>query len=280
MRGVLARHPIGAFVVIVVAVNVAVTLSPALTRRGLLPFGQAPYDWLAHIVGSAVAAFVVTSAADGRAGVRDLASRCLRWRVGLLWYAFALLGVPLAAYVCGILLYGTEPLEGAAEKWPLLSTAVLPHLLLVILFSNVAEEVGWTGFLFARLQERRAPLTASAIVTVPFAISHLPGWFVEFGLIPDSLYVGAILLIPHLFSRIVAAWLYNSTGGSVLLVGLFHCSFNVTTAEFGRQFVSASGDVLFFITSGIVIAAGTVITVLTRGRLSTRPQHTGKGVTQ
>ena len=69
-------------------------------------------------------------------------------------------------------------------------------------------------------------------------------------------------------------WFYNGTGGSVLLVGLFHCSFNVTTAEFGREFVTTSGDVSFFITSGSVIAAGTVIVALTRGRLSSRAQRT------
>ena len=80
----------------VFAVNIAVALSPVLNRRDLLPFAQAPYDWLAHILGSAVPAFVVTAAVHGRDGVRNLAGRCLRWRVGLRWYLIALLGLPVA----------------------------------------------------------------------------------------------------------------------------------------------------------------------------------------
>jgi uncharacterized protein len=273
MQRVVARHPVAAFVVIVLAVNFGVALSPTLTRRDLLPFDQAPYDWLAHILGCALSAFLITGATEGRAGMRRLARRCLRWRVGVRWYLLALLGVPLAALLIGIALFGAAPLQALAAKWLLLVTVVLPHLLLVIVFSNVAEEIGWTGFLFDGLQERHAPLTASAIVALPFAAAHLPGWFVEFGSISLALYVGAIMLIPHWCSRIIAAWFYNGTGGSVLLVGLFHCSFNVTTAEFGRGFITSSGDVLFFVTSGIVITAGTLIAALTKGRLSYQASH-------
>jgi len=47
---------------------------------------------IATIFGVALPAFLVTAAAEGRAGVRDLLGRCLRWRVGARWYAVALLG--------------------------------------------------------------------------------------------------------------------------------------------------------------------------------------------
>jgi uncharacterized protein len=140
--------------------------------------------------------------------------------------------------------------------------------LLIIVFSNVAEEIGWTGFLFARLQDRYGALKASAIVTVPFALFHLPGFVLETGSGLLALVLLGILFIPHLASRVVVAWLYNNTHRSVLLVGLFHCAFNVTSAEFGREFVTTSGQTLFLITSGIVIVAAALIVVLTKGRLS------------
>jgi hypothetical protein len=44
-----------------------------------------------------------------------------------------------------------------------------------------------------------------------------------------------------MFGRIVIMWLYNNTGYSVLLVGLFHSSFDATTAAFGRTFVVPGG---------------------------------------
>jgi membrane protease YdiL (CAAX protease family) len=269
-RGVIARHPVAAFLVMVYAINIAVALPPILTRRDLLPFDQAPYDWLGHIVGSAVPAFLVTAAALGRAGVLDLARRCLRWRVGLRWYVLALLGMPIAAILTASAFFGTAPVNALADKWPLLFTVVLPHLLLIIVFSNVAEEIGWTGFLFARLQDRYGALKASAIVTVPFALFHLPGFVVETGSGLLALVLLGILFIPHLASRVVVAWLYNNTNRSVLLVGLFHCAFNITSAEFGREFITRSGETMFLITSGIVIIAALLIVVLTKGRLSFR----------
>ena len=36
-------------------------LFPKLTRRDLLPYGQAPYELLGHSLGSAVPAFVVVA---------------------------------------------------------------------------------------------------------------------------------------------------------------------------------------------------------------------------
>ena len=65
-----------------------------LTRHDILPFDLALYDSLGPRLGVALPAFVVVAVTGGRAGVRELASRCLRWRVGLRWYVFAFLSVP------------------------------------------------------------------------------------------------------------------------------------------------------------------------------------------
>jgi uncharacterized protein len=154
LRRLVARHPVAAFLVMVYVINTAVALSPLLTRRDILPFGLAPYDSLGHIFGVALPAFLVVGAMHGQAGVRDLARRSLRWRVGVRWYLIALLGVPIATVLCASALFGLAPLNALVEKWELLFRVVLPQLLLLIVFYNVAEEVGWTGFLQARLQDR------------------------------------------------------------------------------------------------------------------------------
>jgi uncharacterized protein len=182
LRRLVAHHPVAAFLVMVYAVNCAVVLSPLLTRRDILPFGLAPYNSLGHIFGVALPAFIVVAATGGRAGVRDLARRSLRWRVGVRWYLVALLGVPVAAVLCKSAIFGLAPLNALVEKWRLLLTVVLPQPVLLILFFNLVEEVGWTGFLQARLQERYGALKASVIVTLPFALFHLPSWMVEFEL--------------------------------------------------------------------------------------------------
>jgi uncharacterized protein len=275
LRRLVVRHPVAAFLVMVYAVNTAVALSPLLTRRDILPFGLAPYDSLGHIFGVALPAFFVVAAMHGQAGVRDLASRSLRWRVGVRWYLIALLGVPVATVLCASALFGLAPLNALVEKWQLLFTVVLPQLVLLIVFFNLAEEVGWTGFLQARLQERHGPLKASLIVTLPFALYHLPAWMVEFELGLTQLHLAlaltGVLGISQLFGRVIIMWLYNSTHYSVLLVGMFHSSFNVTTSTFD-SFIPR--EMSFLIAISVVAVAAVLLVVFTRGRLSYRPDRT------
>jgi uncharacterized protein len=272
LRRLVVRHPVAAFLVMVYTVNSTVALVPVLTRRDILPFDLALYDSLGHIFGVALPAFIVVAAMSGMAGVRDLARRSLRWRVGVRWYLIALFGVPIAAVLCASAIYGLAPLNALTDKWRLLFTVVLPELVLLILFFNLAEEVGWTGFLQARLQERHGPLKASLIVTVPFALFHLPGWMVEFGFGLSQLHlalaVTALFGVSQMFGRVIIMWLYNNTGYSVLLVGMFHSSFNVTASAFG-PFIPR--ETSFLIAAGVVAVAAVLIAVFTRGRLSYRP---------
>jgi CAAX protease family protein len=277
LRRLVARHPVAAFLVMVSTVNTAVALVPLLTRRDILPFGLAPYDSLGHIFGVALPAFIVVAAMSGKTGVRDLANRSLRWRLGVRWYVIALLGVPVATVLCASALFGLAPLNALVEKWELLFTVVLPELLLLIVFFNLAEEVGWTGFLQARLQDRHGPLKASVIVTVPFALFHLPGWMVEFELGLAQLHLALALTgvfgISQLFGRVIIMWLYNNTNYSVLLVGMFHSSFNVTTSAFG-PFIPLPAGSTFLIAAPVVAVAAVLLVVLTRGRLSYEPERT------
>ena len=183
---------------------------------------------------------------------------------------FAIFFVPVAAVLTATALLDTSPLEALGDNWPLLLTMVLPYLLFA-LFSNLAEEIGWTGFLFDRLQDRYAPLKASLIVWAPWALFHLPGFYEETGSALGALQVLGFFAIPQLCSRVVVAWLYNNTNRSVLLVGLFHSAFNTTTGPFTREFLAATGEDHFLIQIGVVVIAAIVLSVITKGRLSYRP---------
>ena len=54
-----------------------------------------PIVFLAYFLGPSVASILLTGLVYGRAGLRELLSRLLRWRVGARWYAVALLTAPL-----------------------------------------------------------------------------------------------------------------------------------------------------------------------------------------
>jgi uncharacterized protein len=277
LRRLVARHPVAAFLIMYFAFTYLSALVPFLTQRVILPFGVTLWDPLPALFGCA-AAFLVVAAMHGRAGVLDLARRSLRWRVGLRWYLVALLGLPIATLLCASVLFGLAPLNALVDKWELHFTLVVPMLLFRVVVLNLTEEIGWMGFLQDRLQERHGPLMGSALVTIPFALWHLPSWMLELGLTFAQLHLALLVTVlfgvTHLFARVFMMWLYNNTRRSVLLVGLFHASFNTTVSPrgFGGEFIP--GGSALWIATGVIAVAAVLVVIFTRGRLSYEPERT------
>jgi membrane protease YdiL (CAAX protease family) len=275
-RRLVARHPVAAFLVLVFALTFGTALVPFLTQRAILPFGLTLWAVLINLYCGA-AAFLVVAAMHGRAGVSYLARRSLRWRVGLQWYLVALLGLPIATLLCASALFGLAPLQALIDKWPLLFTLVVPMLLFRVVVLNLTEEIGWMGFLQDRLQERYGPLKGSALVTIPFALWHLPSWMFELELTIAQLHlalaVTVLFGVSHLTARVFMMWLYNNTTRSVLLVTLFHSTFNTTVSPrgFGGEFIPR-GSALW-IATGLVAVAAVLVVIFTRGRLSYEPER-------
>jgi uncharacterized protein len=138
----------------------------------------------------------------------------------------------------------------------------------MILLNNVAEEIGWTGFLFARLQDRHGPLGAALLTTVFFWLFHVPSFYVETRSWMATAAVLGFLLLPHMGSRFIVGWFYNSAGASVLIAGLFHATHNAIVNSTGLVAVVGlpQSDVLV-IMAGLVVLAGAIIAIATRGRL-------------
>ena len=268
VRHLVARHPVAAFLCICYAVTWATAAPWFRARTDILPFDLPMWGSLGTIFGVALAAVLVVAASDGRAGVRDLARRSLRWRVGVRWYLLAVLGLPVVVLASAVALFGTAPLAALVDDWHLLFTEVLPVLLLQLALFQLAEEVGWMGFLQARLQDRHGPLKASLLVTVPFALWHLPDLFAQFGLATALIFL-PILSAAHLCARVVLLWLYNATGASVLLVAVFHASFDATVNNVGLgQLIPGPNGTALVLATGAFLLAAVGLVVATRGRLA------------
>lgn len=269
LRQAVTRHPIAAFLLLLYAVTGGLALVPALTVPQPLPNEGHAYGLLISVVGCAGSAFVVTAAAGGRVAVRDLARRCLRWRVRLRWYGVALLGMPAVTLVSAVTLYGIAPLRALSENWPLLFSSYLPTLALMVVVYNMTEEFGFTGFLFARLQDRHGPLRAALLTTIFFWLFHLPTFVIDTGSWALGAIVMGVVLLPHLASRVIVGWLYNAAGASVLTAGLFHATFNSTInpGGFAVAVLDLPQEEAFVVLMGIVVVGGAVVAVVTRGRL-------------
>jgi CAAX protease family protein len=271
-KDAVVRYPVAAFLLIGIGVYVAVVLIPSPVETEILPFDLPLYGVLGGIFGVGLAAFVVTAATDGRAGVEDLARRSLRWRVPVRWYVIALFGVPVAATLLAIAIYQTEALESPPGGWPRALGAVFVVFLLQLLLFQLSEEIGWTGFLQDRWQERYSPLKLSALVAVPWAVWHLPDFFVDEGLGIEQLVTAPVFLVIEFialfFARVLIVWLYARTGRSVLLVAVFHASFDASISELSYDIIPGSNVARFLVLSGVIAIAAAAVIVATRGRFA------------
>jgi hypothetical protein len=93
---ITARHPVLAFMLISVGVGFVMAAIPPIVDSEILPFGL-PLHGVGMSLGAGFAAFLLTAALSGRAGVADLTRRSVRWRVPLRWYLVALFTVPVGA---------------------------------------------------------------------------------------------------------------------------------------------------------------------------------------
>jgi uncharacterized protein len=277
----ITRHPVVAFLILTYAVCWAIFLIPLLSKEGLglLSFDiptVLPFVLLSSIVGLTGSAFAVTALVDGRAGVRTLARRLVRGRVGVQWYLLAVFGLPLVAILGISTGYGLTPFQALPHQGPALISYVVQVVLTAALV-NLWEETGWTGFMFTRLQPRYGALPASLLVAVCFGGIHLPLLFVSgaltTGRVTGSLLLLAVLELLVLGSvpvRVLAAWVYNNTRGSLLIIGLFHGALDTTTGAVLLPLLVPGGGTFAEVFGAFAVAA-VLLVLLTRGKLSYKP---------
>ncbi|MHC1562382.1 CPBP family glutamic-type intramembrane protease [Actinomycetospora sp. C-140] len=197
MRAV-RRHPLATFFVLTYVIAWA-----------FVPFGS--FGAFAPLV----AALIVVPIAQGRAGLRELGRRIVRWRVRWYWWALAI-GIPVAVHLLAAVLGDPSPLRLAA--WG--------DVLLVLLLRLVnptdgalGEEPGWRGFALPGLQSRLSPLAATAMLAVIVTVWHLPLVLLAEG---DRATTLLGMILGTVGVTFWYSWLFDHSGGSVLLVVVAH----------------------------------------------------------
>jgi uncharacterized protein len=186
--------------------------------------------------GPIIAAIIVLALTRGWAGVRELLMSIVRWRVGLGWYAVALLlpvAILLVALYLNALFGGPIP---TAEDFAALYTLPLLFLSTTLINGPLTEEPGWRGCLLPRLQSRYTPLVASLIVGVIWTSWHLPLLLSD----PTGQRPPLQFFVWVVAQSVVFTWVYNGTRGSVLLVILMHGSANTIFRFFGPMLIGSA----------------------------------------
>lgn len=218
LASAIRRHPLVAFFVLAFVIG----WSPwPLYAAGVLP------DTNFLPIAPLAAALIVAPIVNGRAGLRDLGARMIRWRVP--WYCYVVaVGLPL------LVIFGAAGINVGLGGTPIsLSTVAWGEVALLFalrwinpLDGPLAEEPGWRGFALPRLQAIRTPLASAAILGVLVAIWHVP--LVVSG---EGNTVGWIGIATTFSITFVYCWLFNRARGSVLLVMLFHIVQGTITSE-------------------------------------------------
>lgn len=248
LRHLVRHHPLSSGFILMFLLTWPVELWRAAASHGWT--NTYPPELLAIFVGwgFVVATLLLTGLADGRAGLRELGRRLVRWRVSWYWYLVALAGfavVDAAAVGLAALWRGAAPDFGDVYARTLFGADnniwvfVLPFLL----FDAVAngEELGWRGYALPRLLRRHGALVASLLLGCVWALWHLPKFLVVGGTHEGF----GWFLLDVLAKAVLFTWLFNHTRGSLLLAIIFHASIN-TSAIFLPVMTAVSGDALPF----------------------------------
>lgn len=184
---------------------------------------------LAMLLGPSIAGILLTGLVHGRAGLCELLSRLLRWRVGARWYAVALLAVPLLAMATLLALLQTSPvflpgIFASGDKASVLLAGIAVGLLV-----GLFEELGWTGFATPELRLRYSVLYTGIILGLLWGAWHSILAFWASG--DASRVLSLSLFLPWVFynvgvlpaNRVLMVWVYDRTG-SLLMAMLMHAS--------------------------------------------------------
>ncbi len=218
-----------------------------------------------------LSAFIVSGITMGTGGLRELVGRMLRWRVGTAWILTAAFG-PVALF-----LIAAAVVRVMAGSWPDLSRfgyiAELPQLgwlggwIFWILTYGLGEETGWRGFALPRLQKNRGALSATVILTVFWALWHLPAFFYREAYMGLGIGGTIMFFVGLLSGAIVFTWLYNSTKGSILMVILWHGAFNAATT-------AVPAEIAAIVSAFVMVAAVIIVFVARPANLSRSDKQT------
>jgi membrane protease YdiL (CAAX protease family) len=235
--GPIARHPLVAFFALAYLGAWLAVFPLILSKLGVIPLAlpPEPFVLLGGLAGPLLAALVVTTITEGKAGVKKLLGSCVRGRVSLRWYAVALLGYFVALLLGGVVVFGTSLLKEFASHWPeALSFYLLALVLGAVIGGPIGEEPGWRGFALPRLQNIFGPLAGSIILGVVWGFWHLPAYFGGWLGVPLTISTLGSVITGTVASAIIMTWVYNNARSSVFLMILMHSASNASIAMGGK----------------------------------------------
>jgi hypothetical protein len=219
------------------------------------------------VLGPTIAAFILVGRESGRAGMGRLIRRAFATGFSMRWWLPTLLLMPVIGLLTAAVLslLGTELPEWTT---PSLITALVTAITILFIGGGL-EEFGWRGYALDRMQNGKNAVVASLVLGFFWGLWHLPLFFMEGttqaeAAIPIWEFILQIMVLSVLFT-----WLYNNTGGSLLVAILFHTIGNTTGALLPPYFATEIGRWVYF---GLLLITSIIIVLIWGHRSLNRDQ--------
>lgn len=230
---------------------------PGLLRAN--GFGELPeivgLPGMFAVLGPAIAAFILVGRESGRAGMGRLLRRAFATDFAKGWWLPTLLLLPIIGLLTAVILWllGEHPMAWVP---PSLATALIT-MLIILFIGGGLEEFGWRGYALDRMQNGHNAISASLLLGLIWGLWHLPLFFMD-GTVQANIPIWQFI-IQQMVLAIFYTWLYNNTGGSLLISILFHTLGNSSAALLPPFFTTELGRWTNFII--LLMVAGVVVIV-------------------
>jgi uncharacterized protein len=205
-------------------------------------------------------------------GVEHLLRRYIQRRGYTRRFLLILLGAPFLVLLAAVLASHFGGIHNSVlltQRWSQLVTMYLPIVALNIPGGPLGEEPGWRGLALPRLQRRNGALTATLILGVLWGLWHLPLFLVKGIDGPFTLPGFGLFLLGVITFAIFLTWVFNNTGGSLLIAIVLHATFNANSSLL--VLLSPIFPLLSWNLYLVYAGSALLVLILTKGRLSYKP---------
>jgi membrane protease YdiL (CAAX protease family) len=242
-----------------------------------------PVGYLVTVAGPSLASILLTGIINGRAGFRQLFSQMFKWRVGVRWYAVALLAAPITVIgtLLALSLLSPEFMPGfltksgeATPPGPL--SMSLGVVIALSLFNGFVEELGWTGFAIPRMYRHYGVFVAGLSVGFLWGAWHFMSnlWMSDTTTLemPIALYMAVLLFTFLPPFRVLMTWVYDRTE-SLLVAILMHASLDAFWLSSTPPGIATNSLVIWYLAWGAVLWVVAAIAMTYSGHFSSQLVH-------
>lgn len=231
----VTRFPVIAFVLLTFSLTWGIKLLYAFCKS---KYGIPAFNFgLLASFGPFFSAFLLIAVSEGKQGIIHTLRKMSSLRIGIKWILIAALFEPLM-FLAITFGYWISYREFPSSIDFLFLPSIASYLLTFFagLFRwGVSEEIGWRGWMLPKLQIKMSPIKASLVLALFASLWHLDPSnlstiFVSrdcdylFGFMPEIV-ERLIVTIPM---TMVITYIYNRTGGNLLLMMIFHSASNTS----------------------------------------------------